>query len=218
MESLIRNNIEPGESAGDNSTHRRIVAAARRSFFTNGSRGVTMDDLARELGMSKKTLYEHFPSKTALVKAAIIDKFRDVSADLEQIAAESATDFRAALQHLVSYLQHQTGEIQPVFLRDISRETPEMFRVVENQRVELVQRYFRKIFDQGCKTGIIRSDIQPELVTEILLAAVRTVMTPAKLDAMGLLPEAVFSSIVQVILQGIVTDKGRSELCHGRAR
>ena len=43
----------------------RIVAAARRYFLAHGFRGVTMDDLAAELGMSKKTLYAHFSSKAA---------------------------------------------------------------------------------------------------------------------------------------------------------
>jgi len=46
---------------------RRILAGARRHFFANGFRRVTMDDLAAELGMSKKTLYAHFPSKQHLL-------------------------------------------------------------------------------------------------------------------------------------------------------
>ncbi|MGN6719163.1 MAG: helix-turn-helix domain-containing protein, partial [Candidatus Binatia bacterium] len=45
----------------------RIVSAARAHFFAHGFRSVTMDDLAAELGMSKKTLYAQFPSKTELL-------------------------------------------------------------------------------------------------------------------------------------------------------
>ncbi|HKA32612.1 MAG TPA: helix-turn-helix domain-containing protein, partial [Candidatus Binatia bacterium] len=45
----------------------RIVAAARRHFLAHGFRHVTMDDLAAELGASKKTLYASFPSKEALI-------------------------------------------------------------------------------------------------------------------------------------------------------
>jgi AcrR family transcriptional regulator len=46
-----------------------------------------MDDLARELGMSKKTLYASFPSKAALLEAALGEKFRAVEADLERITS-----------------------------------------------------------------------------------------------------------------------------------
>ena len=53
----------------EGATRARILAAAREHFFAHGFRRVTMDDLAQELGMSKKTLYAHFPSKTALLEA-----------------------------------------------------------------------------------------------------------------------------------------------------
>ncbi|HVU23520.1 MAG TPA: helix-turn-helix domain-containing protein, partial [Opitutus sp.] len=49
----------------------RIVTAARVHLFTYGYSALTMDDLARELGMSKKTLYVHFPGKDALVEAVL---------------------------------------------------------------------------------------------------------------------------------------------------
>jgi AcrR family transcriptional regulator len=52
-----------------------------------------MDDLAAELGMSKKTLYAHFRSKTALVEAAVLDKLGGLEAELEHIEAECPSDF-----------------------------------------------------------------------------------------------------------------------------
>ena len=70
---------------GENAARQRIVAGARRHFFAHGFRGVTMDDLAEELGMSKKTLYAHFPSKTALLEAVIGDKLQRVEADLDRV-------------------------------------------------------------------------------------------------------------------------------------
>ena len=64
---------------------QRMITAARRHFFAHGFRGVTMDDLAEELGMSKKTLYASFPSKDALLRAVLLDKFRSVEMDLDGI-------------------------------------------------------------------------------------------------------------------------------------
>src|SRR6266536_2863827 len=52
----------PRSRKGD-PNRQRIVDAARVHFFSNGFRSVTMDDLAEELGISKKTLYAHFPGK-----------------------------------------------------------------------------------------------------------------------------------------------------------
>ena len=61
---------------------QRIVEAAREHFFSHGFRSVTMDDLAEELAISKKTLYAHFPSKIALLEAVLADKFASVEACL----------------------------------------------------------------------------------------------------------------------------------------
>lgn len=89
---------------------RRIIAGARRHFFANGFRRVTMDDLANELGMSKKTLYTHFSSKEELVKAVLMDKFDDAAADFARITITSAGDFPAVLQQLLDLVQRHTDE------------------------------------------------------------------------------------------------------------
>src|SRR6266487_1206852 len=87
-----------------NADFQRIVQAAREHFFSHGFRSVTMDDLAEELAISKKTLYAHFPSKTALLEAVLADKFADVSAELARVAREHSHDFAGALHQLLATL------------------------------------------------------------------------------------------------------------------
>src|SRR5262245_64934738 len=103
----------------ENFAAQRIVTAARRHFFAHGFRSVTMDDLAQELGMSKKTLYASFSSKDALLRAVLLDKFRSVEKDLDGIMAECSNDVLAALHRLLACMQWHTEEIQPPFVRDI---------------------------------------------------------------------------------------------------
>src|SRR5436190_13918413 len=86
-------------------TRRRIVSEARRHFLAHGFRGVTMDDLAAELGMSKKTLYAHFASKAVLLEAVLTDKLTSAHAELSQITEGCSQDFMAALQGLLVCLQ-----------------------------------------------------------------------------------------------------------------
>src|SRR5438045_2123638 len=115
----------PIESPATSSARQRIIMDARHHFFAHGFRGVTMDDLGTELGMSKKTLYAHFPSKSALVEAVILDKFRDAAANLEAATSVASNEFMGSLQQLLIRLQQQMAEIQPSFVRDIQREEPE---------------------------------------------------------------------------------------------
>jgi AcrR family transcriptional regulator len=181
---------------------RRVVTAARRQFFAHGLRSVSMDDLASELGMSKKTLYACFPSKTALIEAVLKDKVGEIEADLGRLAKEQAADFETALHHFISCLQRHTTEIQPAFIRDIGRETPELFQIVEQRRRELIRRYFGALFENGKKTGMIRTDIPTHLIIEILLGAVQAIMNPPKLMELGLTLEAGYASIIHVVLEG----------------
>src|SRR5262250_2316333 len=89
----------------ENFAAQRIVTTARRHFFAHGFRSVTMDDLADELGMSKKTLYACFRNKAALLEAVLLDKFRSVEADLKGITSECSFDVLAALHQLLASIQ-----------------------------------------------------------------------------------------------------------------
>lgn len=193
---------KPQEPSVDQAAVRRVIAVARRQFLAHGFRSVSMDDLAAELGMSKKTLYVSFPSKAALLEAVLKDKFSEVEADLEQLTKEQAADVEAALHQFLSCLQRHTAEIQPAFVRDIGRETPELFQLVEQKRRELIRRYFGGLFEDGKKAGMIRTDIPTHLIIEILLGAVQSVMNPQKLMELRLSVEHGYSSVIRLVLEG----------------
>lgn len=191
-----------------NSASQRIVSTARRHFFAHGFRSVTMDDLAEELGMSKKTLYGYFATKTELLRAVLLDKFRSVESDLERITSECSSDVLVALRELLACMQLHTGEIQPPFVRDIRRESPEIFKLVESRRRDVIQRYFGKIFDEGRRAGIFRRDVPTKLMIEILLGATEAIMNPPKLAELGLTPKAGYLTIITVVLEGVLIGKG----------
>ncbi len=195
------------ESPAEHPARKRIVSHARRHFFSHGFRGVTMDDLAEELGMSKKTLYAHFFSKTAILEAVIADKFGDVETDLNGISSAESPDFTGKLHRLLECLERHLEEIQPPFVRDMRREAPEMFQRIEVIRREQIQRHFGKLFDKGRRSGLIRKDIPANVIIEILLAAVQGIMNPQKVEELGLTPKTAFIAIVRVVLEGAITDQ-----------
>ncbi|CUS36048.1 Transcriptional regulator [Candidatus Nitrospira nitrosa] len=201
---------KPQEPAVDQAGVRRVVAVARRQFLTHGFRSVSMDDLAAELGISKKTLYVCFPSKTALLEAVLKDKFSEVEKDLERVARDQVADVEVALHQLLDCVQRHTTEIQPAFVRDLGREAPELFQFIEQRRRELIRRYFGGLFEDGKETGVIRTDIPTHLIIEILLGAVQGIMNPPKLMELGLTVERGYSSVIRLILEGVLLPKGKA--------
>lgn len=197
-------------AAASGKARERIVSTARGHFLAHGFRNVTMDDLATELGMSKKTFYAHFDSKLALVEAVLDHKISQVEMDLERVMAQPAISFREALKQLLACMQKHTGEIQPPFLRDMRRDAIELFNVVEKRRAALIQRVFSKLFMEGRKAGMVREDVPVKMIIEVLLAATSAIMNPAKLDDLKLTPRQGYSAILEIVLGGALTSKGRS--------
>jgi AcrR family transcriptional regulator len=187
----------------------RIVDAARTHFFSHGFRSVTMDDLAEELGVSKKTLYAHFPGKFDLLEAVLEDKFAGVEAMLKEVMRARPHDFSATLRELLAGTQRELDEIKPPFVRDMRQKAPEVFKVVERRRAALIQRYFGKFFVEGQRAGMVRKDVSTKLIIEMLLAMVQSIMNPPKMQELGMMPKEGYTGILKIVLEGTLTAKGR---------
>ncbi|MGA7276053.1 MAG: TetR/AcrR family transcriptional regulator [Candidatus Udaeobacter sp.] len=189
---------------------QRIIDAARVHFFSHGFRSVTMDDLAEELGISKKTLYAHFPGKIELLEAVLADKFAGVEAKLNEIARAHPHDFSAALHELLANMQRELDEIKPPFVRDMRQKAPHVFKVIEHRRAALIERFFGKLFIEGQRAGMVRKDVPAKLTIEILLAIVQAIMNPLKMEELGMTPKEGFAGILKIILEGVLTRRGRT--------
>src|SRR5690349_11807373 len=130
--SAVKNKADSPPSEGE--ARARIIGGARKHFFAHGFRNVTMDDIARELGMSKKTLYAHFNSKPELLEAAIHDKLSHLEADLAAVESKYEGDFEATLREFLSCMQRQAGELTPSFVRDMKSVAVELWTMVEARR------------------------------------------------------------------------------------
>src|SRR5437762_8211186 len=193
----------------NDSDRQRIVDAARIHFFSHGFRGVTMDELAVELGISNKTLYAHFPGKIELLEAVLADKFAGVEAKLKEVTRAHPRDFPATLHELLAGTQRELDEIKPPFVRDMRQKAPQVFKVIERRRAALIERYFGKLFVEGQRAGMVRKDVPAKLIIEILLALVQSIMNPPKMEELGMMPKAGFAGILKIVLEGALTTKGR---------
>jgi AcrR family transcriptional regulator len=209
---MQRHNGQVSAIALDSSVRQRIIGAAREQFLAHGFHSVTMDDVAEGLGMSKKTIYGHFPSKNALLEAMLLEKFRSAEEELEAITSECSADFATGLQRLLACVQRHTEEIRPPFLRDIQRDAPDLFKLVQARRREAIPRYFNKLLGEGRREGLIRKDIPVHIIIEILLGAVDAVINPPRLAELELSVKSAVTAVLSVILEGALTAEGRTKL------
>jgi AcrR family transcriptional regulator len=191
---------------------RRVIAAARRHFFAHGFRAITTDDLATELALSKKTLYALFPSKAALLEAVVKQKLASVEAEVARISGDRSLGCVDKLHELLACLQHEMEEIQPSFVRDMQRGAPEIFALIEQRRAGIIREHFGALFEQSRRAGMIRKDVSTPLLVAVILGAVNAVLNPATLAELRLQPREGLLSILRIILEGAMTEKGRAKL------
>jgi AcrR family transcriptional regulator len=200
------------EALPEDALSRRIIAAARRHFFAHGFRAITTDDLAAELALSKKTLYALFPSKEALLEAVVLENFAGVDAEVARISGDRSLGCMEKLHELLTCLQREMEEIQPSFVRDMQRGAPEIFALIERRRAGIIREHFGALFEQSRRVGMIRQDVPTALLIAVILGAVNAVVNPAKLAELRLQPREGLLSILRIVLEGAMTEKGRAKL------
>mgnify|MGYP001553714166 FL=1 len=210
MKTPVTTNLTP--AAG------RILAGARLHFFAHGWRSVSMDALAKELGVSKKTFYVYFPTKLALIEAVLASKLDEVDADLARIRLEHSGNPVRGLNELMAGWRRHISEVRPSFLRDLQRETPELFKRFSARRRQLVNRHFGGMIEEGRAAGAMRGDLPPGFVAEVLLAAADAMGRPEKIEELQLTPRGLFSHLTSVLIEGVLTDKGRRRWASCKAR
>lgn len=188
----------------DNQIAAKIFEKARHLFYTVGVRNTTMDDLARELGISKKTLYKVIENKADLVKFCVE---YDLKCDENAILAISENT-ENAVEELLLIAAHIHAELQmfhPSVLRDLVKFYPESWMLIENHRDCFAQKNISNNLKKGIKQGLYRKDINTEMVTMLQL---HLSFLPLQLENKNYKPTDVYLEVLKYNFYAIATPKG----------
>jgi AcrR family transcriptional regulator len=189
----------------------RILDAARRAFLAHGFASTTMDELARELGMSKKTLYRSFRSKDAMADALVSAKMAAVTSGIDTIMADPAAGFSTRARRVLDHVMTELSSVSPVFLRDLQRSMPHIYRRIENVRRNVVPELWGRLIREGQAEGLVRDDVDPAFAAELMLHAVQGVLHPETLQRLHLTPKQAFAKTTNLLLAGMLTAAGRRD-------
>ena len=200
----------PDSPGPETETRDRIIATANRLFMEHKYSRVTMEEIAGELGISKKTLYKYFPNKEEILRAAVHRMMHEGAALLDPILNNSNLSFTEKLHGFMSVVARQTMKITPAIVDDISRNAPEIWHEIDTFRQKRFQMMGRLI-REGIEQGLLRSDLNEELVVSLYMTMMRGMMIPDKIISEGHGPQDVVRTIATVFFEGMMTDPGRAE-------
>lgn len=189
----------------------RIVSAARAQLFAHGYSSWTMDDLATELGMSKKTLYQHFPGKEELVRAALEQFAASVRAEADAIIADRHLTFAEKLRGFTGGMHQRLSQLTPHVMRDLQRFAPRLHDLTFELRRKNIPYIFGRLIEQGQLTGKVRPELDAPFAAEFLLHAMQGIMHPGTLEHLRLTPPQAFEKAMSLYFGGLLTPAGRKD-------
>ena len=188
-----------------------ISDCAAKLFFRQGFTKTTVDEIADSLGISKKTIYECFPGKDALIEYTIERFTQCTGEEIDSILFDKNLDTFQKLSALFKIVGERLSTINPVLMKDLLNKYPQIWEKIDDFRHRKVLSNFRIIFEQGLKESVFRKDIEVELLLQTYINMIRSSLNPERLSLSSYSPRQIFTALMKIIFQGILTEKGREQ-------
>jgi AcrR family transcriptional regulator len=176
-----------------------------------------MDDIARHLAVSKKTLYQFYKDKDEIITTFAQHEFECEKGCMKDIigGAEDAVD---ELMRVSRHIRETFSRINPSLLYDLQKYHTQAWQVYADFRQSVVADHIRANLQRGIREGLYRDDIDVEILTRLRLEMLHLAFDPKvfPLSQFGLLDIQV--QIMELFIRGIATDKGLKVLHHYKTK
>jgi len=189
----------------------KIRDKATELFLEHGFKSVTMDDIANEIGMSKKTIYTEYQNKTKLIEDCVMNKFCTVSDGIDKITALGKNPIEELYEIKKYVLSHLNGEkSSPQF--QLSKYYPQIFDNVKALHFSKMHGCILSNVQKGVHQEIYRENLNVEFVARIYFSGLNSIKDQ-HLFPLPMFPVSkLMDTYLEYHLRGIVTPKGRQIL------
>ncbi len=189
-------------------TRKRILEIATEQFARYGVRTVTMEDIARLAGVSKKTVYQEFDDKKDLVKEAFEKILQE---DRTKLAYILETE-DGVIEHLVKtskMMRERMQNVNPMVIMEIQKYFPEAWKMFEDYKVRVITNDIVNVIEKGKVLGYFRIEIDSEILAKVRVNQITSAFDPVNFTD----PNYNFAEeqlvLLDHFLHGIFTEKGR---------
>lgn len=189
-------------------TRERIIEHAAGQFLSNGIRNITMDELAEQLGMSKRTIYELFKDKKELVMECM-KYFEKEKAKFNQEILRCSENSFDALLNLFNANRDILLKTSRSFYDDIKKYFPEVSQYRECQKKNL-KNLFNDIFQEAKEEGFVLESLDPAILSELFTEELFSFFDEKQLLQEKFRFKEFYETMYLTFFRGIATDKGRA--------
>ncbi len=185
-----------------------IVKKATEMFMSFGFKSVTMDDIANELGISKKTIYQHFCNKHDLVEASTLNVFENVSCGIDGIREMGKNSIEEIFIIRSFMMQHLNNESASPFYQ-LQKFFPKIFSCLRAKQFEKMNGCMIDNLQRGIDNGLYRDNININFISRIYFTGLTGVKDQDIFPATMFNISDLTKQFLEYHLRGIVTAKGQ---------
>lgn len=197
----------------------KILDVAYKQFLQKGYRHTTMDDIAFDLGMSKKTLYKYYPGKLELLSASFQVLKTKMTAKVEAILDNRHLSFPLKLKSSLTVVATHLAPINPELFEDLREYAPEIWLALTEYINESAYLRFSKLIEQGIAQGLVNPRINVSLIVMLYAAAIQSLLDPKFCGqfphqiqkGMKIPASDIYDQAISIIYNGILTEEARNE-------
>lgn len=180
-------------------------------FLNLGFKSVTMDDLANEMGISKKTIYTHFTNKTELVKECTSQLFINISSGINNICSMEKNPIEELyeIKRLVTvYLKDEQSSPQ----YQLQKYYPTIYASLKSKQFDTMKQCVVDNIKRGIKLGFYRENLNIDFIARIYFSGVTSIKDSTLFPSENFPKKQLIDEYLEYHLRGIVTPKGRKKL------
>ena len=189
----------------------KLLKSSMELFLKYGIKSVSMDDIAKLLGISKKTIYTVVDNKKELVKAAVeifIKEEQVLIKNLTEQSTNAIDEMVAIANQTISLLKN----MKPTLTYDLKKYYEEVWELIETKHFSFIEHIIKNNVTRGIKEGLFRSNLNPVVISQLYLGMAHLVVSEQFTRSHTYSIKELYEEMVNYHLNGIINEKGRNEL------
>ena len=173
-----------------------------------GIKSITMDDIARELGMSKKTLYQYVDNKTDLIEQIFQQHVEEEKKVIERIRHDSADAIDEILR-IARYVVEQLRELAPTTVYDLQKYYRNTWKQMDALHQRHVYTVIKDNLERGIRQGVYRSNLNPDIVAKLYVGKTSLVADEEMFPAREYNIQNLYWEYINYHIRGIASAEGQ---------
>ena len=185
----------------------RILNHAQKLFTRNGIKSVSMDDIAADMAISKKTLYKWFENKDQIVHAAMNRHLEGTQLDCNTMIQGSTSAIDELFQ-MLEWVKQEFSNVHPGIFYDLQKFHPVTWQLWQAHKNEFILSQIIQNLRRGIAEGLFRADLDVDVIARLRLAQIEMQFDPEIYSPRAFANERVSVALLEHFMLGVATLKG----------